>query len=149
CATPGADPAACAATARAARHSLHLRPSRSHRGARPPPLHRDSSTFGQRDHAHSPSAYIASISRSYIWAMTLRLIFIVGVSSPAAIPNGRDRIENFLICSTRASSLLVSSICCWIAAWICGAVVSLAVSASGASFLAASSSIVTSATRYF
>ena len=37
----------------------------------------------------SCSAYIASISAAYWSAITLRLIFNVGVSSPLSIPNGR------------------------------------------------------------
>lgn len=50
--------------------------------------------------------YIASISEAYIWATTLRLIFIVGVSSPVSMPNGFGRIANFFTCSTRASDAL-------------------------------------------
>jgi len=73
--------------------------------------------------------YIASISRSYICEIVLRLTFIVGVSSPVAIPNGRTRIANFLICSTRASDLLTSSTRSWIADRISSEPASLSVSA--------------------
>ena len=61
------------------------------------------------DHQGTSSMYIDSISRAYFCATTLRLIFIVGVSSPESMPNP-GRITNFLICSTRASDWLTSSI---------------------------------------
>ena len=55
--------------------------------------------------------YIASMVSAYFSFTTLRLIFIVGVISPPSIENSAGRMVIFLIACTRASDLLISSIC--------------------------------------
>ena len=66
---------------------------------------------------YEPAGYELARSRgSYLSATTLRLTFIVGVSSPPSWERSPGRISNFLTCSTRANFSFTWSMCAWIEA---------------------------------
>jgi hypothetical protein len=59
----------------------------------------------------SPYVYIASIASAYLRAMTKRLSFSVGVSSPPATLHSVRRIVKAVICSAPESRSLTASTC--------------------------------------
>src|SRR5205085_1644908 len=70
----------------------------------------DAQPFGgaRRCHAAAPSRNISSISRAYRCPTTLRLSFIVGVSSPDSTVNSTGRMRKRLMVSKEASSPLTA-----------------------------------------